>query len=264
MSKEKNLWRLLAIMMVAMLSVGFASCGDDGESDDGTITPDPPTQSELDKFIGCWSDGSMPQTRPTRTLWFLPDGTCFDSSWEEVSWEKSMIRVIQSLNTKTGKWNYDKTAKQLATTIDGKIWIISIFTDEAWTGVSAKIGKSETYYNDNLYFLELFVEMMEENVNSALLQYYKNKQYQDVYTNYHDIEISSNVIKANDVRVFITSKYGSSTTDIFSGSITINNYGRENAKMIVEGKIVTKDEDFKKEISAAKYLKDGKFVSVKN
>lgn len=37
MMKKKNLWCLLAILMVTIVSVGFVSCGDDDEEDEITI-----------------------------------------------------------------------------------------------------------------------------------------------------------------------------------------------------------------------------------
>ncbi len=46
--KKENCMRLLAIMMVAMLSVGFVSCGDDEDDDFG------PNSEYYDKLQGTW------------------------------------------------------------------------------------------------------------------------------------------------------------------------------------------------------------------
>jgi hypothetical protein len=45
MMKRKNLLRLLAVMMAAVLSVGFASCGGDDEEDDFGSTEQPVNQT---------------------------------------------------------------------------------------------------------------------------------------------------------------------------------------------------------------------------
>ena len=47
--EKKNLWRLLTVMLVAMLSFGFASCGDDDDDDNnggGNVT--------VEKLAGLW------------------------------------------------------------------------------------------------------------------------------------------------------------------------------------------------------------------
>ena len=62
MKKKSLFWSMLAIMMVTMLSVGFAACGDDDDDDDGGAA----------SVVGTWSgrDGG-----DQITLTFRKDGT---------------------------------------------------------------------------------------------------------------------------------------------------------------------------------------------
>ena len=62
---KKILWRLSAIMMVAMLSVGFASCGDDDDDGPGGAGPKTTTTDGLE---GYWMEDD------TTPLFYYLDG----------------------------------------------------------------------------------------------------------------------------------------------------------------------------------------------
>lgn len=54
---KKYLWNLLAIMMVAMMSVSFVSCGDDDEPEPlPTPTPTPTPEQKNADLIGWWKE----------------------------------------------------------------------------------------------------------------------------------------------------------------------------------------------------------------
>ena len=81
---KKNLWRLMAILMVAMLSVGFVSCGDDDDEDG-------PSGSSL---TGTWKE-----TYYQETEYKLTDGNWVKTDEDEESYpenEASMGIIFQS------------------------------------------------------------------------------------------------------------------------------------------------------------------------
>ena len=70
----------------------------------------------------------------------------------------------------------------------------------------------------------------------------------------NDIKIESSSIKATNVEF----RFADET--LFRGIVTINNYGKENAKMIISGTVVPTNETYNKEFNAEFYIKDGKRI----
>lgn len=236
------------------LCVGFASCS--GDDDPGTDL-----SKEAEKFIGGWSSNG------SGDFVFCSDGTCISGHNGYMS------------DQSFGEWTYNEDTKQLATTLDGESWTVSMVTESAWTGVSAKKSKSITYQRDNSYYMECFLDMMKgldesDQINiqkkalyEAYIEDYKERYgYYPIYSGYsssfspnvssNDIIIGSNSIKATNVEYIYLSQ------TLFKGSITINNYGKENAKMIIDGTFVPTNAPYKKELSAKYYIKEGKRVAL--
>lgn len=232
-------------LLAMALCVGFASCS--GDDDPGTDL-----SKEAEKFIGGWSSSGSDD------YLFLPDGT-FIKGHKGHMWGDDYAN-----------WSYDETTKQLATTMDGESWTVSMITESAWTGISAKKGKSITYQRDNSCYLECFFDAMEnwDNSDPIAIQteaIIKTKKESNPFYTYmsklpninasnNDIKIESSSIKATNVEF----RFADDT--LFRGIVTINNYGKENAKMIISGTVVPTNETYNKEFNAEFYIKDGKRI----
>lgn len=235
---KKNYLSMLTVMMAAMLSVCFVSCKNDGDN---------PVTNEAEKFIGGWDDYFL----------FFADGTC-----------KKYLDMYEG--AVLGEWSYDENNKQLATTLDGNSWTISLITDNAWTGFSTKEGQSKTYNRNNTIYLEVFMDMMSgwsSDLGQNLEQGYGfYKTYMRAYSGWitatnDDIKITKDVIKASNISIHAIN-YSNNEKTVFTGSIIINNYGKKNANMKIEGTNTTTGGTFNKDYTAATYIKDKKVVSV--
>lgn len=128
--KKQYFGNVLAIMMVAMLSVGLFACGD---SDDDNSSS---TISWL--FNSRWTESSGQYGR----RWtFYENGSCKfevdNKTWTpqkgyESHWE-----------TYEGRWNYSNDTKVLSTTVGSWNWVIVSHSDNMWTGEIN--GKLYTY-----------------------------------------------------------------------------------------------------------------------
>lgn len=123
---------LLTFMMVAMLSVGFASCGGDDEDDNldtggNKSVVDEGSDTGVDEtsqlFIGKWSGYG--------TWEFRADGTC----------------TYSYNNTYNGTWKYVSKSKTLITDILNWNWNILSVTENQWTGTHLAGKKGTHTYN---------------------------------------------------------------------------------------------------------------------
>ena len=55
---------------------------------------------------------------------------------------------------------------------------------------------------------------------------------------------------------------GGETKDVFTGNVTISNYGKKNAKMTMDGTIIATGGKINKTYGARKYIKDKAIVPV--
>ena len=260
---KKNYWSMLTILVVAMLGVCFVSC----KGDDGDIP------SEKDKFVGGW-DSSY----GNGNVVFTYDGICFSPG--EVDYGHY------------GEWDYNTDTKQLATTMEGESWVVSMITDNAWTGTSSKRGSSITYKRNDLHYLIGFFDMMKgwstdySNIMASSLRILDTtdpiqkqmKEYSDLddypESKYYtlsisneqgewksDVKITKNTITTTEkVSLWFGGTRGQKK--IFTGTITINNYGKQNAEMVLDGIIPSSGEKCKTAYGASCYFKDKKLVYV--
>lgn len=128
MVKKKNLWSLLAIMMVAMLSLSLSSCGDDDDDEGGGGNP----------LVGTWSCSSHYIDRVsfeggTDTFTFKSNGTY---EWKCRGWDNESGKYYynNSLNTLT-------ITNQKGTTL---VYIIPTLTDSYFVMIDED-GDSYTY-----------------------------------------------------------------------------------------------------------------------
>lgn len=86
---KKNLLHLMAIMMVAMLSLGFASCSSDDDDDDNG-----------NPLIGTWVENHTSDDYSYSTFTFKSDGTGAEK-----------VTVIQTKNTREYPFSYSYNSK---------------------------------------------------------------------------------------------------------------------------------------------------------
>ena len=239
--------KYLYLLMMMVVCASFVACGDD-DDDDNNIVP----SGEAKKLIGGWY-ASYYGYGENKFL-FLSDGTCLSEDHYAFS--------------HIGSWKYDDATKQLATTMDGETWSVSMLTSNAWTGFSTKYGESITYKRDDrlaLYFFGNYINRCEISLGDrgkeALVYIHIPDIETDLFFLPENMSISTSAIKATNVesRIWDMSETGIS---VFSGNISLINYGKENAKLIVEGTLTATGERFKKEYGANLYIKDGKVVSI--
>lgn len=207
MSKKKVLWSLLTIMMVAMLSVGFASCSDSDENEPEQSTPQSTSQGSdsvtpydtlsVDEkmIVGAWDPDGIDENWGSYGEWiFLADHTCEYYFTEKDSYEYCYDHYYDCrkiTEKKTGVWIYNSQTKQLTTTINGTYWIISLMTNDAWTGTSANYGAVTYKRNNNLfakYYLRKFglvsSDFLEFNLDDKVLKAEEDAE-SILYKGYH-------------------------------------------------------------------------------
>ena len=257
---KKNYLRLLSISLAVAMSFGFVSCK--GDDDDGNDPGDEKVVSGVaEKFIGVWRANGYGDG-----FFFLPNGLC----------EEYHDFFSSGPGRFLSEWTYDESTKQLATTLSGNSWTVSMITNEAWTGISLKDGKSVTYKRDNNYFLTAFLDMMDDSWTGEMsldLQpnysaTYIVNGYMVAYTplvsaTNDNIKITKDNIIASNVTlqayVFNNESImqkGGETKDVFTGNVTISNYGKKNAKMTMDGTIIATGGKINKTYGARKYIKD--------
>ncbi|MBO5592610.1 MAG: hypothetical protein J5913_06570 [Prevotella sp.] len=113
MEKKKNLLRLLAIMMAAVLCVGFVSCGDD--DDDGE---DVPLGKENNALLGGWSEMNFSMVLMTngKMLYYKSSSSGQD-------------------DVKEGNWNYNEQTGILATDVEYYQWNVNLISEDSWAGI---------------------------------------------------------------------------------------------------------------------------------
>lgn len=256
---KKNYLRLLSISLAVAMSFGFVSCK--GDDDDGNDPDDEKVVSGVaEKFIGVWrangyGDGFI----------FLPNGLC----------EEYHDFFSSGPGRFLSEWTYDESTKQLATTLDGNGWTVSMITNEAWTGISLKGGKSVTYERANNYFFTAFLYMMDDswtgemsldlqpNYHASYIHYYFTPLVSATNDN---IKITKDNIIASNVTlqafVYEGSSFNGKSKDVFTGNFTISNYGKKNAKMTMDGTIIATGGKINKTYGAKEYIKDKAIVPV--
>lgn len=264
---KKNYLRLLSISLAVAMSVGFVSCK--GDDDDGNDPDDEKVVSGVaEKFIGVWRANGYGDV-----FIFLPNGLC----------EEYHDFFSSGPGRFLSEWTYDESTKQLATTLDGNGWTVSMITNEAWTGISLKRGKSVTYERANNYFFTAFLYKMDDSWTGEMsLDLQPNYSATYIVNGYmgaysplvsatndnikitKDNIIASNVTlqayvsKSNTVSVYGDGKI----IDVFTGNITISNYGKKNAKLTIDGTVIATGGKINKTYGARKYIKDKAIVPV--
>lgn len=256
---KKNYLRLLSISLAVAMSFSFVSCK--GDDDDGNDPGDEKVVSGVaEKFIGVWRANGYGDG-----FFFLPNGLC----------EEYHDFFSSGPGRFLSEWTYDESTKQLATTLSGNSWTVSMITNEAWTGISLKDGKSVTYKRDNNYFLTAFLDMMDDswtgemsldlqpNYNASYIHYYFTPLVSATNDN---IKITKDNIIASNVTlqafVYEGSSINGKSKDVFTGNFTISNYGKKNAKMTMDGTIIATGGKINKTYGARKYIKDKAIVPV--
>lgn len=165
--RKKCLWILQAFMMVAILSVSFTACkednvpGPDSGSDPGSAPSLYDKLSEDEKkIVGAWDPDGIDENWDSYSKWiFLADHTCEWYFTEKDDYEyfyRCNFNYRKITEKKTGVWEYNSLTKQLTTTINGTYWIISLMTDDAWTGTSANYG-AVTYKRNYIEFAKYYL-----------------------------------------------------------------------------------------------------------
>jgi|GEM_PF-6712915 len=145
---KKNIFKWLYIFVMAVVCVGFASCGDDDEevvpkdektNSDGTDSssdsnPSEDGESETtlspeeQKFVGYWY---IRVGANEHYFLFLPDGKAVRSEQRYGEWQYTH-----------GEWQYNPQTKLLATTIDMWQFEVTAIFDNSWTGVTVNTGRA--------------------------------------------------------------------------------------------------------------------------
>lgn len=141
MKKKDFLWSLLTIVMVAVLSVGFVSCGDD-DDDDPVPEPEPPTLS-VEKTTVTFSagGGNTSITVTSNTSWSVSGG----DSWLTVTKSSTTVNLSALKNESTEKKETTITVKTddgslsqpITVTIEGAEQILEL------SGVDAAFDKTD-------------------------------------------------------------------------------------------------------------------------
>ena len=131
---KKNFISLMAIIMVTVTFVGFASC--DSSSDDD----DEGGKSGLDKksqmFVGSWYN----TTKVGTYTWdFKASGKC------EYYYPSTTAAGKKTSLVKSGTWQYNSKSATLTTTVDNFNWYILNISKDSWTGSSLKNGSTTTW-----------------------------------------------------------------------------------------------------------------------
>lgn len=162
--KKNFLWSMSVIMMVAILSVGVASCGDD-EIEPQKEDPQHPNESDVDylpqsslQFVGYWHGNGN-----NYDFLFLPTGVCFQYN----NWNSKWIG--------DGHWSFNPETSLLSTTISNYSWVINIVTENDWSGVRFG-GKGAQSYSRSEYLSYDFVngylrKTMWKTVSGSILEF---------------------------------------------------------------------------------------------
>lgn len=153
-TKMKKLFSFnkLAIAMVALLSVGFVSCGDDDEN----VTPAPNNGEEVAKpednlpektraFVGYWRN-SQTDSEACCDFLFLPDGKCL------------RYRTSDGSFIDEGYWTFDENTNILATTVGGWQWQVTLSNSATWAGFSIASSTTQSYNRDDARYALYFIQ----------------------------------------------------------------------------------------------------------
>lgn len=152
---KKNRFYLWAMMVIAVLCIGFTSCGDDDEDDNNGRT-------SLKAMAGYWNISTLKYS-----MVLFNEGVMKGRGWET----NSRGDVIYG-NITTGNWNYDEQTKTLATSAlynnNSLQWLITMLNDDNWTGVALWNDQNTTYMANNELDVNEVVLLLDGNwVNDA-------------------------------------------------------------------------------------------------
>ena len=190
---KKNLyWSMMIAFVMAVMSVGFASCG--GDDDDeiingGSITIIEPVQERLKAFVGFWeikaNDHYHEVTYPNYDILFFQDSKCV------------ITRRNHSDNNELLSWDYDESNKYLSLAGEAKgQWQITSIGDDAWTGLAlwyqgnnGYSAKKKSIYNVVKYHFDN-AEWMCDSVKAYIACW--TDTYNLVVTKEHEITEKTN------------------------------------------------------------------------
>ena len=125
---KKFQFRVLAMIMMALVCVGFVSCGDD-DDDDGLANLDETSQL----IVGSWYRNS---SYGTYSWQFNADGTC---EYYYPAIDKTTVLV------KKGNWSYNWKTETLTTTIDNMNYLLLNVSETSLSLTSMNGGGTVTW-----------------------------------------------------------------------------------------------------------------------
>lgn len=136
---KKFQFSMFAIMIMALVCVGFASC--DSDDDDNTLGRTDkidPVKEEMKPFLGKWqieaNDYYHEVTYPDYSIFFYQDGKCLVS------------QINNDTKNQYYSWDYDATNKYLSIAgLANAQWQITSIGEDAWTGLALWTGGSNGY-----------------------------------------------------------------------------------------------------------------------
>ena len=142
--KKNYYWSIMIATIMAVMSAGFVSCGDDDDDGNdevingGSISKIDPVQERLKPFIGLWdikaNDYYHYVTFPDYRILFFQDSKC-------VILKKENEKIHNLLS-----WDYDESNKYLSIAGEAKgQWQITSVGDNAWTGLALWYGGNNAY-----------------------------------------------------------------------------------------------------------------------
>ena len=229
---KKNRFYLWAMMVIAVLCIGFTSCGDDDEDDNNGRT-------SLKAMAGYWNISTLKYS-----MVLFNEGVMKGRGWET----NSRGDIIYG-NITTGNWNYDEQTKTLATSAlynnNSLQWLITMLNDDNWTGVALWNDKNTTYMaNNKLDVNEVALLLDGKWVNDAgnTLTFYGfsgsyNKYYGDcIYLESYRADEAPQIDLDNLHNKQMAIKFNQLTKK--KDQITLHYYSYDHDNDFYEGKII--------------------------
>lgn len=242
----------MTLMMVSMLSIGFISCGgDDDEAPGGNEQVESPEDNlpESSKgFVGYWRN-SQDNLVTSNDFVFFGDGSC------------DRYNTYNGRFLDGGYWTFNDITKILATTVGEWQWEVTLSNSETWAGLSLGSAKTQTFKRDDSRYALAYLRNTVweyDTLTTMTLDYcdmhdisisFNSDDYESLKKMYKyplsrymyitDASISkSNIIAKYTIRDsyefhYIGGSQETRTRDIDTGTITIKNYNRSNASIIL-------------------------------
>lgn len=132
MKKKSILWSLLAIMMVAVLSVGFAACGSSSSDDDSGV-------------VGTW-EGAVSGGQLTLQVnaggngtWIMIEAGSYGTETHSGSFTYSMTDATSGIVVVSGNGSYGNEATILYYVVQGNI--LMLYSDQAQKSLVAALTR---------------------------------------------------------------------------------------------------------------------------